>query len=250
MRLQLLLVGACTMLGCTAQTRTCDDTCPSEGAQACRSASSKVTCVMTAGGCLAWDDGVRCSDCSRDLCSAGPGQDAGTSPKDAGIVTKADAGSAVGQLQQEVQSGSRLKPVLLVGEDGSKQWHQSVWRDTLRNEDCIFKRVAGGGFRCIPGFSYSEPTFFADSSCTIGLLYRAEGAGACQPGGVAAITSSSVCASDVVRVQSIGPSHAGDIYIRESGLCTKGTRFAGLEFNLFGAEIPLTSFVAAQKTVE
>ncbi len=61
------------------------------------------------------------------------------------------------------QGGSRLQPVYLEGEDGSRQF--MGWFDTARQVDCSFAVATDGAWRCLPAGA-DAGRFYADAACT------------------------------------------------------------------------------------
>ena len=79
----------------------------------------------------------------------------------------------VREADAEPSSGTRLKAEYIESVDGARQYvliteapppyanvpvTQSVWFDSMRNEDCVFRLAADGKLRCLPGVIDSSGT--------------------------------------------------------------------------------------------
>ncbi len=58
--------------------------------------------------------------------------------------------------------GSRLRPYLIVSEEGDRNWRS--WSDTERDERCRFEPASDGTFRCLP-VNRTSREFFLDADC-------------------------------------------------------------------------------------
>lgn len=148
------------------------------------------------------------------------------------------------------ESGSRLKAVSLVGEDGSKQW-ANKWRDTERNEDCTFGVTEGGVMRCLPTDSAFASVGYADSSCTEELIAWSVVTSCPAP----PLPSYFVAADDYCSTSRCylrpGPAiNAEHYYFRLSGACSQAVATTGVLLYRINEEVPTSVFVAAVEEVE
>jgi hypothetical protein len=111
------------------------------------SARPSALALMAVTGCLA------CSDRSG-------GDDA--APADAGPEALPDASGPPRLVHPMYSSGTRLKAVQMVGDDGTRRdW---ALQDTARGEPCWHMRAEDGKLRCLPVATMTAA--FTDSACT------------------------------------------------------------------------------------
>jgi hypothetical protein len=70
---------------------------------------------------------------------------------------------AIGSIETAL-SGSRLLPLYLAGEDGSRQF--AGWFDTARGERCAYAIGGDGAMRCLPADDTVQAELYADAGCT------------------------------------------------------------------------------------
>jgi hypothetical protein len=150
---------------------------------------------------------------------------------------------------QAAESGTRLRAIWQVAEDGAKQFNYQ-WRDTERNEDCSFGLAGDGVQRCMPRPSISFIGYFSDEECTQRLFVR--GAAGCvlqgQVMGTFAETVGCEYRSRLFTVTSlVRPSM---IYLRSASACTPTAASEAYDYFAAGLEIPPSSFVAASIQVD
>lgn len=130
-----------------------------------------------------------CGDCGTLSCevgrcvaqpSTGGGTATGGGMGSQGGGTSSQGGGAVGHVDQELVSGTRLRAIVFAGKDGSKQSANFFW-DTQLQTYCAFPLLNADFqvFRAKPGFKLlgssnscnplqplkDHPNWFADSSC-------------------------------------------------------------------------------------
>lgn len=142
------------------------------------------------------------------------------------------------------ESGSRLKALWRVGDDGSRGPF-FLWYDSQRKERCSFLTMADGRERCAPVTSGAGVSgYYTDVSCfKLAALVSPSPCPMVEPK-YAMMYDSSICPAGY-RVYSVaGP--VSEVYQKSSsGECTLATFPLGYGFYGVGPEIPPTEFVGA-----
>lgn len=172
---------------------------------------------------------------------AGPGGGAGRGGNSVG----GSSGSGPVPDADAATPGSRLKPKVFVGADGSKQ-PTLFWQDTQRGEECLFQRAADGAFRCLPTGAAVTGSFWNNSGCTVPVVAVSSACSVAPPPAYA--FSTAACGSGPT-VHAVGSSIGSTAYVGTPGSCFQSTNPA-FTFYTVGAEVPLGSFVSANLTTE
>jgi hypothetical protein len=164
-------------------------------------------------------------------------------------------GGIIGEMMDPVpdananESGSRLKAKYYIGADGSKQF-TFVWRDTQRDEDCTFGRVAGGELRCIPATSAIR-IYFADSGCTqpIWMSGKTAATSTCDPtaGAKYGYTADAAGCSDAIH--SLQPTTPTMIYNGTPAQCIASAPPDVYTYFTSAGVVAFSEFVAATEQV-
>ncbi|HEU4403795.1 MAG TPA: hypothetical protein VFS43_00665, partial [Polyangiaceae bacterium] len=163
---------------------------------------------------------------------AGPGGGGGKGGS--GPVPDADAATP----------GTRLKPKVFVGADGSRQPTQ-LWHDTQRNEECSFQRASDGVYRCLPTSMGASYGFFQDSGCTTPALAVAS---ACSGSSLPAYANANgLPGCGESRVYQRGPV-LSNAYGGQPGACSPYSPGYYTFYSL--SEVPPSQFAAAELRVE
>jgi hypothetical protein len=168
--------------------------------------------------------------------------DGGGSPGDGGLIDVIM--NPVPDASAEPQSGTRLKAVYRVADDGSKEFVPGAWFDTMRQENCSFVRAADGKDRCLPqGLGASA---FSDSACTKPIVATASGCAAPKYA-LGAVEDTCSEGPSGLRVFAVGAvTTPATIYVQSGSQCfPAGAASTGATYYEVGAEIPASSFTAA-----
>ncbi|HEU4406751.1 MAG TPA: hypothetical protein VFS43_15905, partial [Polyangiaceae bacterium] len=140
--------------------------------------------------------------------------------------------------------GTRLKPKVFVGADGSRQPSTSLWHDTQRNEECSFRLAADGAYRCLPTSAAISSGYFQDAGCTTPALAVYVSCGV--PSVPAYASGFSACGVSAGLYQR--GSVLSSVYIGQPGSCSFHTSSSYAFYSL--SEVPPASFAAAELRVE
>jgi hypothetical protein len=164
---------------------------------------------------------------------------------DSGSPTMVPVASA-----QAAESGTRLRAIWQVAEDGAKQF-LFQWRDTQRNEDCSFGLAGDGVLRCMPGTAINFGGYFSDADCTQRLFYQvANSACVVQGSTLGTLTESAGCEYRSRRFIVTPITRPAMIHVLSNGTCTETPSTTSFDYFAVGAEVPPSSFVAASNQVE
>jgi hypothetical protein len=143
--------------------------------------------------------------------------------------------------------GSRLKPKVFIGADGSRQ-PTTLWNDTQRDEECSFRKTADAAYRCLPTSSaLTAGGYYQDANCSIPILAVPV---PCGPGVTPKyVLAEAACGADgIAKVyEPISPS--GTSYVGVPGNCTFTSSVTHLFFQV-GTDVPLESFARAELRAE
>ena len=195
-----------------------------------------------------------------------------TAPKDSGLMDVLT--DPVPEADANPTTGSRLKAKFLLGDDGSKEYVQTglnipqaapvvhtVFRDTQRQEDCIYRPAADGKTRCVPsGYDTQAWPTFADAACTqqIGWFSQITGGPSCSftpPKYVLTVDPNSFCPGAILPVHAfpVGQQlfNVGGFYYLIDGQCQQSGIQGSIQpvFEL-GPEVDPTELVAATEMIE
>lgn len=146
-------------------------------------------------------------------------------------------------------SGTRLRAKYYAGEDGSKQV-TFAWRDTKRNEDCMFARIAGGGLRCIPSAAVAA-VYFLDAGCTSRVWVQAKAAPTCAAATPANYAYESDATGCIQSLRTVTKTTApAMVYIGAPSACSGTPAPDVYDYFISSGTIPWTEFVAATEQVE
>lgn len=180
-------------------------------------------------------------------CAASPSGDGsdGASGKDGAPGADGASGPAGPPGASAVQSGSRLKAVSWVADDGAKAQLPYVWFDADTGVRCAFGMAADGKSRCLPTSSGMTP-LYADAACSslafVQLLKD------CSVNGFAQTEAGAGCAlTPMSEVHKIGaPLDPTEAYFLKSGnQCTSWNLGPAFLYFADGGIVAPSEFVAA-----
>lgn len=187
---------------------------------------------------------------------------AGGQPTSDGGLTDAstmDGGGLLDVITEPVpdanaaESGSRLKARWRVASDGAREF--VGWRDTERNEDCVFSLASDGQIRCRPqgaGFTM----YYGDAACTqpivpVVKLTDAACATALTPK-YATLYESCPAVPGATQILLLAAAPVGvpsSIYLKSGAECIATTPSDTSDYYP-GTPVPESSFVAATEMVD
>ena len=102
----------------------------------------------------------------------------------------------------DTRTGTRLIPLWMSGDDGSKMRAGGLWRDSLYNDEtCSFTLLPNGENRCLP--IHEKHNAFVDQNCAVPVYMQASGCGTVPRfilvDTLDAIDPGSVCAPKVIK---------------------------------------------------
>lgn len=190
---------------------------------------------------------VMVAACSGRELAGGVGGGSSSSMSSATSSGKVSSATSVADPVPEAhaESGTRLKSVFMLGEDGSKSY--DGWWDSKRGDYCGFMLMVDGTNRCVP-FGHNASVFYTDALCTMRVAVKSVSPGACARPAPYAVETVFFSACDVrYRFYEIGASMVpAEVYMKAvDGVCVKlGGASAKNEYYATGAEVPPSAFVA------
>jgi hypothetical protein len=114
--------------------------------------------------------------------------------------------------------------------------------DTMRGEDCSFRKASDGTIRCLPSFQASVQTFYADMVCSREIAYAPKRCGS--PAYAAKFDTACTDANSLRLFPTT--EYDGPVFQGPPGHCTlvTATFRATYDFYVLGPEVPPSSFVA------
>jgi hypothetical protein len=205
--------------------------------------------------CSAFEGSIITPDKPTPTSGAEDGGAGGTSPLDASVA--AGSSPAPGKPKQPAmgipipeaqaaESGTRLKARWYVGADGTRQWAFN-WFDSERNEECSFQPATDGVLRCLPTGTAAIYTYYLDAECSQPAVAHAAPSG-CNAEAVRYLTQSEIVGCEYrTRLTSPGQLMQQTTQYTLSGeSCVEVPLPATYVLRRPGAEVPPTSFVAAE----
>jgi hypothetical protein len=203
-------------------------------------------------GCIVYVAMAACSGGG----SGGPGGFGAGS--DAGGIGSSSDGSVLDALSNPVPdahadpatSGSRLKAMYRVGDDGSREF--AGWRDSARNEDCFFQTATDGTTRCMPTTGATVAGYFADAGCTAPVAYLPTSTGGCaSPPKYARSSETLACGIYAVKLATLGSAFSGStVYAKGPTSCIATAPIAGFTYFNVGSDIGPAAFVQATIAID
>lgn len=146
-----------------------------------------------------------------------------------GYASHAIPGSLTTAAASEAQSGSRLQPVYLEGDDGSRQF--MGWFDTTLRIDCSFAMATDGAWRCLPAGA-DAGRFYSDAACTQRLATVHNG---CNPPVYADVEEVPACGWQLARqLFTMGDRYTGPLaYWKDGGACAAVTSADIVAYDLY-----------------
>jgi Collagen triple helix repeat (20 copies) len=140
-------------------------------------------------------------------------------------------------------SGSRLRTVIRIAEDGSRDG--TSWYDTLLDARCSFDNAADGVLRCIPGNTGSIWIgIYGDPACTRRLARPG-----CDDRYV--LEQTDTCPTRRVISRLGSPVALNSRYsVDYTGRCVQTQAYNAYDLRFVGDEIPAESFVSAVEVIE
>jgi hypothetical protein len=195
------------------------------------------TAEALVGSCIVFVAVVTCD---------GGGSSAGGSGASSGGGGRNGSGGGIVSSARADEPGSRLKVNFVDGADGSKHYLGTFF-DAERNEDCSFRQLADGSYRCVPtdGTAVLANSYYADAGCTERLAtFSATCSGPAAPKYILEYAQNA-CPT----LYTAGAKHASTtIYV--GAACSMTTAPQGVDFYTVGAAVELSSFVGGARKKE
>jgi hypothetical protein len=145
-------------------------------------------------------------------------------------------------------SGSRVRAVFIVGDDGSKMLHS--WWDNQRKETCGWRLVQNGDFRCLPAMAVAG-YIFADAACT--RLVSSWTLNCQDVPDLLSVTRTETTPCGTTYSETIhtrGAEWTGDIYVSTGALCSLATRVPMTVYHEVGGEATLSMFAQGEEVID
>jgi hypothetical protein len=166
-----------------------------------------------------------------------------------GDTPVADETGGPGTPERLYRSGSRILRRMLQGDDGSQQFLGFI--DQQTGAPCAYQDDGTGIWRCLPTqvayFEQDYSTRYADSRCrnalaTVNRLV-------CNMTIPTALRGPDSCGV-APTWYAVGAEYVGQTYTLLDGVCSEDWENTTVRYFRVGAELPITTFVAATEVVE
>jgi hypothetical protein len=162
------------------------------------------------------------------------------------IAAAALTQTAEGRCEPSLEAptaGSRLVPLFLQAEDGSREF--AGWFDTLRSERCMFSVSGDGNQRCLPSEAVMINDLYLDPGCSVPVAAVPR----CPASGPYLVRidppTCTTAARHHIHTAGLRVSPAF-VYQRAGNACLRGQTHEEAMYVTLGAEIAPGSFVAAR----
>lgn len=154
-----------------------------------------------------------------------------------------------GTPERLYRSGSRISRRMLHGDDGSQQFIGFI--DQQTGAPCGYQDDGTGTWRCLPTqIAYFDPGYsvrYADARCRTALV--SVDRVACGTTVPTALRSAASC-GEPATWYAVGAEYVGTTYTLLDGVCSEDWVNDTVRYYRVGAELPITTFVAATEVVE
>lgn len=149
-----------------------------------------------------------------------------------------------------IQPGTRLRPKLLLADDGTIMVHPTIWIDSEYGE-CVFRTATDGKWRCLPNELHHAIATYLDPSCIQEVfVYRPNSE--CSTAGVRVLVQDAeptICSAGTTRVMTTGKAVAvTSLFALYDGVCAPTLPpdpSENASVFLLETEIPAGEFVSA-----